>query len=67
MLSATPEKRDDLRRLYTLISYLEDGETKGSGVAVENNAMKALEEVGTPQRHVFSRSSSRLEHCWKIG
>lgn len=46
MLSASPEKRVDLRRLYTLISYLEDGETRGGGGAVENNAMKALEEVG---------------------
>lgn len=45
MLSAKPEKRDDLRRLYTLISYLEDGETRGGGGAVENSAMKALEEV----------------------
>lgn len=46
MLSASPEKRVDLRRLYTLISYLEDGETRGGGGVVENNAMKALEEVG---------------------
>lgn len=45
MLSAKPEKRDDLRRLYTLISYLEDGETRGGGGVVENGAMKALEEV----------------------
>lgn len=45
MLSASPEKRVDLRRLYTLISYLEDGETRGGGGAVENSAMKALEEV----------------------
>ncbi|CAM9416688.1 unnamed protein product, partial [Ectocarpus fasciculatus] len=45
MLSASPEKRVDLRRLFTLISYLEDGETRGGGGAVENNAMKALEEV----------------------
>lgn len=47
MLSASPEKRVDLRRLYTLISYLEDGETRGGGGAVENGAMKALEEVCT--------------------
>lgn len=47
MLSASPEKRVDLRRLYTLISYLDDGETRGGGGAVENNAMKALEEVGS--------------------
>lgn len=45
MLSSSPEKRIDLRRLYTLIGYLEDGETRGSGGAVENSAMKALEEV----------------------
>lgn len=47
MLSASPEKRVDLRRLYTLISYLEDGETRGGGGAVENSAMKALEKVPT--------------------
>lgn len=45
MLSASPERRVDLRRLYTLITYLEDGETRGSGGVVENTVMKALEEV----------------------
>lgn len=48
MLSASPEKRVDLRRLYTLISYLEDGETRGGGGVIENNDMKALEEVSKP-------------------
>ncbi|CAN0307610.1 unnamed protein product [Ascophyllum nodosum] len=45
MLSASPEKRQDLRRLYKLIGYLEDGESQGGGQVVENTTMKALEQV----------------------
>ncbi|CAN0136590.1 unnamed protein product, partial [Discosporangium mesarthrocarpum] len=44
MLSAIPEKRPDLRRLYTLISYLDDDDAKGKGTP-ENTSMHALQEV----------------------
>lgn len=62
MLSASPEKRVDLRRLFTLISYLEDGETRGGGGAVENNAMKALEEV-TKNGLVMITVTKAFEFC----
>ncbi|KAG5180870.1 Cullin [Tribonema minus] len=59
MLSAVPEQRDDLRRLYTLISYLDDdAETPGAGVLagggplvlIDNPSMAALQHV--VQEHI---------------
>lgn len=63
MLSASPEKRVDLRRLYTLITYLEDGETRGSGGLVENTAMRALEEVW----NAFSVRAKSVQSIVRVG
>lgn len=63
MLSASPERRMDLRRLYKLISYLDEGDTKASGPVVENTPMNALQEVGplhTWPRDPLEVSTSRV-------